>query len=170
MADTTNFSWTKPTVGGDSGAWGSILNTAIDDIDTDLNTTKTTADAALPKAGGTMTGRIDVKNEAFTAVNLGSSLTGTVTLNCASGNFFYGTMSGNITIAFSNVPSNVFFLALELKGAGAQGASFPASVKWDANTAPTTTPASNETDLYWFYTRDAGTTWRGALALDGTIT
>jgi hypothetical protein len=58
MADTTHFAWTKPTVSGDLGAWGTILNTALDDVDDDLNDVKTTADAALPKASGTFTGTL----------------------------------------------------------------------------------------------------------------
>lgn len=45
MADTANFGWTKPTVGGDGNQWGAILNTALDDIDTDLK-------AHLPRAAG----------------------------------------------------------------------------------------------------------------------
>lgn len=49
MANTLNFGWTKPTVGGDPNSWGTKLNTALDDIDVDLA-------AALPKAGGTMSG------------------------------------------------------------------------------------------------------------------
>ncbi len=42
MADTANYGWTKPTVGGSDDTWGTILNTALDDIDTDL---KALADA-----------------------------------------------------------------------------------------------------------------------------
>lgn len=47
MADTANYSWTKPTVGGDTDTWGTILNTLIDDVDTSL---KTVEDAAPKKA------------------------------------------------------------------------------------------------------------------------
>lgn len=36
MADTTNYAWTKPTVGGSDNTWGTTLNTAFDDIDADL--------------------------------------------------------------------------------------------------------------------------------------
>lgn len=36
MADTVNYGWTKPTVGGSDNTWGTILNTALDDIDADL--------------------------------------------------------------------------------------------------------------------------------------
>ena len=31
---TTNYSWNKPTVGGDEDAWGGFLNDNWDDIDT----------------------------------------------------------------------------------------------------------------------------------------
>jgi microcystin-dependent protein len=31
--NTPNFKWTKPDIGGDSGNWGNVLNTTIDEID-----------------------------------------------------------------------------------------------------------------------------------------
>lgn len=49
MSDTTNYGWTKPTVGGDDDTWGDELNTVIDSIDTDLKAVsdgKNTLDAA----------------------------------------------------------------------------------------------------------------------------
>lgn len=36
MANTANYGWAKPTIGGDTGAWGGILNPTFDDIDADL--------------------------------------------------------------------------------------------------------------------------------------
>lgn len=166
MADTTNFAWTKPVVLGSSGAWGTILNTALDDIDTDLNTVKTTADAAMPKAGGTFTGEIKVLTSKYTTVNLGGSLSGTTTLDLSTGDFFYGTMSAAITIAFSNVPASPEFVGvvLEITGSGS-ALNWPASVKWASGTAPTA-PAAGEVDVYTLYTRDGGTTWRAAHAMD----
>lgn len=46
MANTVNYGWAKPTVGGDTGAWGTILNAALDDIDTDLDAVSDAAVAA----------------------------------------------------------------------------------------------------------------------------
>ena len=34
MADTTNLGITKPTPGGDTGTWGTVLNTGADEFDT----------------------------------------------------------------------------------------------------------------------------------------
>lgn len=38
MPDTTNFGWSKPTVGGDNNAWGQKLNDLFDAQDADLQT------------------------------------------------------------------------------------------------------------------------------------
>lgn len=48
---TTNFGWDVPVDGGDVGVWGQILNQVFDDIDTDLNTVKQTAEAAFASGG-----------------------------------------------------------------------------------------------------------------------
>lgn len=51
MADTANYTWTKPTVGGDDDTWGTVLNTALDAIDTSLQAVE---DASV-KLTGTQT-------------------------------------------------------------------------------------------------------------------
>lgn len=58
---TTHYSLPKPDVGASANTWGSDpggLNEGMDLIDAALFDIETTADAALPKAGGQMTGDI----------------------------------------------------------------------------------------------------------------
>jgi hypothetical protein len=164
---TTNYSLTKPTNDGDAGAWDDMLNADLDTIDTTMKAISDVANAALPKAGGTMTGSVLQFRETHAAVDLGSSLSGTVTINCALGNVFYGIATAAIVLAFSNVPSGYFEIVLELKGVNSSlnTVSYPASVKFPNATAPTLQATADRYYTFVFYTRDSGTTWRGGLAL-----
>lgn len=65
MPVTPTYTGATPTVDADEDTWGDELNDALGDVSTDLaaiaaqsNANETKADAALPKAGGTMTGEV----------------------------------------------------------------------------------------------------------------
>jgi hypothetical protein len=74
------------------------------------------------------------------------------------------TMSGNTTFTFLGVTSNrsVGFV-LQLTGNGGT-VTWPSSVDWAGGTAPDA-PASGESNLYVFWTRDGGSNWVGALSV-----
>lgn len=88
-ATTTNYGWTKPTVGADSDAWGGLINTNLDGIDTTVKAVSVVANAAVPKAGGTMTGALT--NSSGFVGPLTGAVTGNVTGNLT------GAVTGNVT-------------------------------------------------------------------------
>jgi len=94
------------------------------------------------------------------------ALSGTsVTVNCDTAQAFSLTMTGNTTFTFNSV-SNAWStgFVLELTGNGST-VTWPTSVDWAGGTAPDA-PASGETDIYVFWSRDGGTTWYGVLSVD----
>ncbi|MEE8608894.1 MAG: hypothetical protein V3S55_14915 [Nitrospiraceae bacterium] len=164
---TTNFGWIPPTEGASSGTWDTLLNAviaadsgeAVSGIDEVVGDIKTTADAALSRAGGSMTGEIDILTERYVAVDTADS--GAVTLDLNTANFFHTAASGVVTYAFSNVPASpdVVFIVIEISGT--QNINWPAEVDWPGGSAPVITAG---VDVITGYTRDGGTTWRLALA------
>jgi hypothetical protein len=158
---TTNYNWDLPTVGGDAGSWGTALNSIIGDdstgIDTVVKAISVVANAALPVAGGTMTGNLKVLTESYTKEAKGS-VSGAITLDCANGNFFTLTLSGNVTsVTLDNLPATAFFAGIiEVTGASTYGVTWGAAFNWPGGAAPTQTQAG--VDVYYFYTHDQGTT------------
>lgn len=71
MADsfTTNYNLTKVEVGSSANTWGGKLNSNFDTIDTQLKSVSNVANAALPKAGGTMTGKITLDGDPSSALH-----------------------------------------------------------------------------------------------------
>ncbi len=111
------------------------------------------------------------------SIDLGARLTekatslnsaATTNLNCALGNVFAITMIANITsLTFSNVPASGKAYAIVLKviqdATGTRSFTFPASVKWPGNVAPTLTSTANKYDVLVLFTLDGGTSWTGSV-------
>ena len=73
------------------------------------------------------------------------------------------TMTGNTTFSFGGVTSGrAVGFVLQLTGNGGT-VTWPASVDWAGGTAPDA-PASGESNLYAFYSRDGGSNWIGVLS------
>jgi hypothetical protein len=157
---TTNYDWDLPVVGGSTDSWGDELNALFEQIDNDVFAVSGVASGALPKAGGTMTGRLDAFTSTTKNVALGA-VSGAVVISLAAAQSFSAIISGTTAFAFNNVPAGSFLtgLLLRLTNAGAAVVSFPASVKWPGGVAPTLTAAG--TDQLVFITDDNGVTWRG---------
>jgi hypothetical protein len=139
-----------------------ILGDNVTGIDAVLSAVSALASAAMPRAGGVFTGEIDIFTARYELVALGD-LDGTEDMDLDAGNFFYGTVTDDVTFTFSNVPADGVFIVLELTDGGSETLTWPASVEWPGGTQPTLTASG--VDLLTFYTRDGGTTWRGALAM-----
>lgn len=87
---TANFGWTKPTIGGDSNSWGSELNSDLDSIDSTVFAIQGTANAALPKSGGTLTGALNEMS--------GSDIASAATVNLTNATGNYVQITGTTTI------------------------------------------------------------------------
>lgn len=162
MPNTDKKSWSMPTVGGSAGTWGDELNQLFDDfMEEVIVQIETTADAAMPKAGGVFTGEVEIKTERYASVNKGN-ISGSVTFDLSAADFQHGVVTGDITsLTFSNWPSSgkVEHVEIELQDGGAHSITWPAAVKWDGDSEPTL--RSSGIDTLVFYSRDGGTTIRG---------
>ena len=110
---------------------------------------------------------VDGAIQAKSSIETYQALTGTtVSIDCSAASVFSLSTSGATTFSFANVPSTsntALGLTLEVTAGGTHTLTWPASVKWAGGTAPDA-PASGETNIYGFYTRNAGTTWYGFLS------
>jgi len=95
------------------------------------------------------------------AMNVVTLATSSNTVNVALANYFISTPAGASTWVFTGVPvSRDSSFVLQITNGGTYTTTWPASVKWPANTAPTLT--SSGVDLLIFSTANTGTTWRGS--------
>ena len=89
---------------------------------------------------------------------------GALEVDCSQGNYFTKTISGNSTFTFANVPTGcAYAFTLELTHTSGT-VTWPASVKFPADTAPTLT--TGKTHLFVFITDDGGTRFRGSSLVD----
>ena len=119
---------------------------------------KNAADAAFPKAGGTLTGAVVEKL---------TSLSGTsVSLNLKTANNFTHNVTANTAFTVTANTGNSFQLGtLVLTNGGAFTVTWPSSFKW-ADGAPPSLMESG-IDVITFFTINGGTTYYAAQAMTG---
>lgn len=134
---TTIYQLDKPAVSGDADAWGGLLNTDLDDLDTFIGKPRWKKNA--PTVGAT------------------------TTLDLSLANFFEFTVNQVTTLAFSNVPATLpdttvpaIKVMLKITNGGAFAMSFPGSV-----TFPNGTPVfqTSGVDVLELVSYNAGTNW-----------
>lgn len=159
---TTNYGFNLPIVGGSVGAWATILNAFADAVDSAIKSVSDAAGAALAKAGGVMTGRIDSKTATMARVDKGS-ISGAQALDLAAGQYFTITVGGALALSFANAPSGQFAygVILRVTNGGSSVITWPASVKWPSGSAPVLTAAG--VDIVVLLSDDDGATFRGVV-------
>ena len=99
---------------------------------------------------------------------------GTLTLNIENGNVFRVSLTAAITTLTISNPSGTgnacsFTLIFDADGT-ARAVTWPAAVKWPGGTAPTLTSTASRSDMFVFYTNNAGTTWYAMTAAQNFVT
>lgn len=107
----------------------------------------------------------DMKATSYVETHVALSGT-TPTLNCAAGNSFAITLTGNTTLSFSNVPSSVAYSCIFkiVQGSSDYTMTWPAAVKWQDGLDPVLTSGGGAVDVFVLYTHDGGSNWYGFTA------
>jgi len=112
-------------------------------------------------------GNIELTNGQYIEEYNATGTSGAVTIDLDTGNSFATNMAGAVTYTFTNPAASgrVSSFTLNVTNNGS-AITWPASVDWPAGTAPTLS-ASGATDVFVFFTYNAGTTWYGFTAGQG---
>ena len=130
----------------------------------------TLAAAALPKAGGTMSGLVNMADQILQRTVLKDYGETKVAMaahavDLSLGNVQTYTLSGSQTVTFTNPPASgtAGSFTMIVTNGGSATLTWPTSVDWPAATAPTLTASG--VDILFFTTCDGGTIWYGTAVL-----
>jgi hypothetical protein len=100
-----------------------------------------------------------------------TAATGSYSLDCGAANFWDLTLTGNITIAPTNVPPNTRMwagtIAAKQDATGGRSITWPSGSKYPGGVAPPATTTANALDIWSLMTYDGGTSWIVSLTVKG---
>ena len=107
-------------------------------------------------------------NSSMSAESSSVTAMGANSVDCRLGNYFTKTITGATTFTFDNPPSSgvAFGFVMEVTLNGSNAITWPGTVKWPADTAPTIT--DGKTQMFVFITDNGGSRWRGSSLVDYT--
>ena len=107
-------------------------------------------------------------NSSMSAESASVTAMGANSVDCRLGNYFTKTISGATTFTFDNPPSSgvAFGFVMEVTLNGSNAITWPGTVKWPADAAPTIT--DGKTQMFVFITDNGGSRWRGSSLVDYT--
>lgn len=121
---------------------------------------------------GTVTGGTWSSNlQNYTETNVTSSQSSTYAIDVSAGNVHSLTLTGNVTLSFTNVPATAnravsITIYLIQDATGSRTVTWPGSVIFAGGITPTLTTTANRVDMVVLTTTNAGTTWRAAPVLN----
>lgn len=172
-----------PVPGGDTGQWGTVLNSFLSVGHNSDGTHKTTT--ANPQALGAnaaagtssdisradhvhpKTGLAQSNNGGLEDTTSITDAGSTPIINLADGNVQAITLTTNASPTINGATANKacsLTLIIHQDTTGGRTITWPASVKWSAGLAPTLSSAANKVDVVSLLTIDGGGTWFGFLA------
>lgn len=148
---------------GETGATGATGAAGVAGTDASILATSTYQVAALGigQAAGSGT-ELDLAGRyAQTSIAVTS-----LVINCSLGNYYTKTITGSSTFTFSNIPASRSYSFTLCVTHDSGTITWPASVKWPKNTAPTLTTYKKH--KFMFVTNDGGSVFYGAALVDFT--
>jgi hypothetical protein len=115
-------------------------------------------------------GTLIIKNVNEAVNTIGNTGAGTITVNCLTANRVTMTVTGSVTLAFTNVPSagTAKTMVLHITNGAAFTFAFPANTRWSGGIAPVL--RSSGLDIIGLTTIDGGATWDGIpMSLDSKV-
>lgn len=133
-----------PTVGGDSGNWGTVLN--------DYLNAEHTSTGTHGLASGLVTDEVTTETTSGATYTIPAVTTAGITDL---------TLTDDCTLTFPTATAGQSFtLVLRQGGGGSKTTTWPGTVKWDGGVAPTLTTTVAAVDILGFFCAD-GTNWFG---------
>ena len=131
-----------------------------------VNTTALAAGANLAMGNNYITAPVLKAYSEFLANN--ATATGSTTLDLAASNYFNLTLTGNVTLTYSNAPTGravTFTIVATQDATGGRTITFPTGTKYAGGTVPPATTTAAAVDVWTVTTYNGGTTWLTSLSI-----